>query len=136
LCGGEIAYGAVPREGAFKMTINPDVVPPPVATSDKALMILCHVSALIGVGFVLPFVVWLVKKNDPDAVADHAKETLNFHLSWLLYALLCVPLMFIVVGVPLAIILGVAALVLAIVGAVKASDGVLYRYPLTIRFIG
>lgn len=98
-------------------------------------MILCHVSALIGVGFVLPFVVWLVKKNEPDTVAEHAKETLNFHLSWLLYGLLCVPLTFIVIGVPLLIILAVAGVVLAIIGAVKASDGVLYRYPLTIRFI-
>jgi uncharacterized Tic20 family protein len=107
----------------------------PVATSDKALMILCHISALIGVGFVLPFVVWLVKKNDPDAVADHAKETLNFHLSWLIYALVCIPLTWILIGVPLLILLGLAAIVLAIIGAVKSSDGVLYRYPLTIRFI-
>lgn len=98
-------------------------------------MILCHVSALIGVGLVLPFIVWLVKKNEPDSVADHAKETLNFHLSYMLYALLCVPLMFIAIGVPLAFAIGIAAFVLAIIGAVKASDGVLYRYPLTIRFI-
>ncbi len=117
------------------MTIDPPVVQAPVATSDKALMILCHVSALIGVGLVLPFIVWLVKKNDPDPVAAHAKETLNFHLSYLLYALLCVPLMLIAIGVPLAFAVGIAAFVLAIVGAVKASDGVLYRYPLTIRFL-
>lgn len=117
------------------MAINPTIVSPPVATSDKALMILCHVSALIGVGFVLPFIVWLVKKHDADPVADHAKETLNFHLSWLLYALVCVPLTWILIGIPLLILLGVAAIVLAIIGAVKASDGVLYRYPLTIRFI-
>ena len=98
-------------------------------------MILCHISAIIGVGFVLPFVVWLVKKNEPDLVAAHAKETLNFHLSWLLYAILCVPLTWVLVGIPLLIALGIAAIVLAILGAVKASDGVLYRYPITIRFI-
>ena len=99
-------------------------------------MILCHVSALIGVGFVLPFIVWLVKKSEPDMVAAHAKETLNFHLSWLLYVLVCVPLSWIVIGIPILFALGIAAIVLAIIGAVKASDGVLYRYPLTIRFIG
>lgn len=119
------------------MTIDtPATTPPPVATSDKALMILCHISAIIGVGFVLPFVVWLVKKNEPDMVAAHAKETLNFHLSWLLYAILCVPLTWVLVGIPLLILLGISAIVLAIIGALKASDGVLYRYPLTIRFIG
>ncbi len=115
---------------------NPSVFPAaPVASSDKALIILCHLSAIIGVGFVLPFIVWLVKKNDPDAVASHAKEALNFHLSLLLYVLVCVPLMMIVIGVPLAILIGVAGFILAIIAAVKASDGGFYRYPLTIRFI-
>lgn len=107
----------------------------PIAGSDKALMILCHVSAILGVGFVLPFIVWLVKRRDPDMVADHAAETLNFHLSYLLYALLCIPLAIFVVGIPLLIVLGLATLVLAIIGALKASDGVLYRYPLTIRLV-
>jgi uncharacterized Tic20 family protein len=39
------------------------------------------------------------------------------------------------VGIPLLIVLAIAGIVLAVVGAVKASDGILYRYPLTIRFI-
>lgn len=118
------------------MTINPTVVPPPVATSDKALMILCHVSSLIGVPFLLPFVVWLVKKNDADTVADHAKEALNFHISWLFWMLLCVPLIPVFgIGAGLAFVFVVLAFVFAIVGAVKAADGVLYRYPLTLRLI-
>ncbi len=117
---------------------NAATVPPaaPLATSDKALMILSHVSSLIGVPFVLPLVVWLVKKNDPDSVAAHAKEALNFHLSWLIYSLCCIPLMFLYVGIPLVGVLVISGLILAIIGAVKASDGILYRYPLTIRMIG
>lgn len=115
------------------MTDTPTIVSPPIATSDKALMILCHISPLIGVGLILPFIVWLVKKQEADVVSLHAKETLNFHLSYLFYAILCVPLMVIAIGGPLAVLIGIASVVLAIVGAVKASDGVLYRYPLTIR---
>ena len=107
----------------------------PQPTSDKALIILSHLSAILGVGFVLPFIVWLVKKNDPDNVAAHAKEALNFHLSLLLYVILCVPFMWILIGIPFAILIGIAGFVLAIIAAVKASDGGFYRYPLTIRFI-
>jgi uncharacterized Tic20 family protein len=112
--------------------------PPVVSTpsSDKALIILCHVSTIIGVGLVLPFIVWLVKKSENDIVCAHAKETLNFHLSFLIYAICCVPLCFIWIGIPLLIALGLAGFILAIIGAIKASDGVLYRYPLTIRMIG
>lgn len=111
------------------------IVAAPVATSDKALMILCHLSALIGVGILLPFIVWLVKRHEPDAVAAHAAEALNFHLSLLLYAVVLIPLCWVLVGIPLLIIMGIASVVLAILAAVRASDGGLYHYPLTIRLV-
>jgi len=44
--------------------------------------------------------------------------------------------MLILIGVPLAIIIGLGSLVLAIIAAVKASDGQCYRYPLTMRLVG
>jgi uncharacterized protein len=119
------------------MTIeNSASLPPaPVATSDKALMILSHLSAILGVGLILPFVVWLIKKNEPDTVAAHAAEALNFHLSVLLYGLLCIPLCVILIGIPLMLLLALASFILAIVAAVRASDGILYRYPITIRLV-
>jgi hypothetical protein len=107
----------------------------PSNTSDKALMILSHLSALIGVGLILPLIVWLVKRRDPDVVAAHAAEALNFHLSLLLYTICLIPLCFIVVGIPLLIVMGIASVVLAIVAAVRASDGGFYRYPLTLRMV-
>jgi uncharacterized protein len=107
----------------------------PVGTSDKALAILCHLSTFVGAPFLLPFIVWLVKRNDPDMVASHAAEALNFHLSFLLYGLLLIPLCIIGIGIPILIIMAVATLVLAIIAAVRASDGALYRYPLTIRLV-
>jgi uncharacterized Tic20 family protein len=114
---------------------SPAVPNTPVAASDKALIILCHLSGFIGVPILLPFIVWLVKRNDPDAVAEHAAETLNFHLSWMLWGICLIPLIFVVVGIPLLIILVIASLILAIIGAIRASDGMLYRYPLTIRLV-
>ncbi len=98
-------------------------------------MVLSHLSALIGVGFVLPFIVWLVKRHDPDPVAAHAAEALNFHLSLLLYTIVLIPLCWVLIGIPLLIVLGLTSIVLAILAAVRASDGVLYRYPLTIRLV-
>ncbi len=107
----------------------------PVASSDKALMILSHLSALFGVGLLLPFIVWLVKRHEPDLVAAHAAEALNFHLSLVIYGLLLIPLCWVFIGIPLLILMGLASIVLAIFAAVRASDGVLYRYPLTIRLV-
>ncbi len=103
--------------------------------NDKILMILCHLSLLIGVGFVLPLVLFLVKREESPLLADHAKEVLNFHISLLIYAICCIPLVLVLIGIPMLLGLALGGLMISIVAAIKASEGVLYRYPLTIRFI-
>lgn len=103
--------------------------------NDKIWSILCHLSAIVGVGLILPLVVYLAMKGESEYVAANAKESLNFHLSLLIYGLCCIPLIFVVIGIPLLVLLGIGSLILAIVGAVKASDGGCYRYPLTLRLI-
>ena len=103
--------------------------------SDKIWSMLSHLSALLGVGFVLPLVVYLAMRQESEYVAANAREALNFHISVLIYTLCCVPLVFIVVGIPLLIVLGLGSLVLAIIATIKASDGGCYRYPLTLRLV-
>ena len=111
-------------------------VTPAPTTSDKALMVLSHLAVFLGVPLLLPFVVWLVKRGEPAGVAAHAAEALNFHLSFLLYSLCCIPLILLFgLGGVLLFIIGIATVVLAIVAAVRAADNVLFRYPLTIRLV-
>ena len=101
--------------------------------SDKIWSMLSHLSALLGVGFVLPLVIYLAMRKESAYVAANAREALNFHISVLIYAVCCIPLVFIVIGIPLLIILGLGSLVLAIIAAIQASNGHCYRYPLTFR---
>src|SRR5688572_27500535 len=112
-------------------------LPPATPTSpkgnEKIWSILCHLSALLGVGLLLPLIVYLAMKGDSDYARDNAKEALNFHLSILIYGICCIPLTFVLIGIPLLIVIAIGSLILAIVAAVKASDGGCYRYPLTIR---
>ena len=103
--------------------------------NEKIWALLSHLSWFIGMPFLLPVVVYLAMKGDSAYVADNAREALNFHLSLLIYALCCIPLVWILVGIPLLIIIGLASLVLAIVAAMKASDGGCYHYPLTLRLV-
>ncbi len=103
--------------------------------NDKIWSMLSHLSALFGVGIILPLVVYLAMRRESDYVAANAREALNFHISILLYVLLCIPLAVVLVGIPLLIVIGLGSLVLAIIAAVKASDGLCYRYPLTVRFV-
>jgi len=132
------------------MTTTSDSSPPvdpvsqvqPVRTvqtsSDRLWSVLCHLSYFFGfalLSFLFPLTVFLVMRSDSPYVTHHAKEALNFHLSILIYALCCVPLCFIVIGVPLLIIIGLGGVICSIVAAVKASDGVFYQYPFAIRFV-
>ncbi len=103
--------------------------------SDKIWSMLSHLSALLGVGFVLPLVVYLAMRKESEYVAANAREALNFHISVLIYAVCCIPLVFILIGIPMLIVLGLGSLVLAIIATVKASDGQCYRYPLTLRLV-
>ena len=103
--------------------------------SDKIWSMLSHLSALLGVGFVLPLVVYLAMRHESEYVAANAREALNFHISVLLYSLCCIPLVFILIGIPLLLILGFGSLILAIIATIKAADGGCYRYPLTLRLV-
>ena len=104
--------------------------------NDRIWSMLSHLSALFGVGFILPLVVFLAMRNESEYVAANAREALNFHISILIYILCCIPLMFILVGVPIAIAIGLGSIAFAIIAAVKASRGECYRYPLTVRLVG
>jgi len=68
-------------------------------------------------------------------VRAHAVESLNFNLTWLLYAIIGVALAFLLIGIPILIALGIAYLVLVIIASVRANNGEFFRYPLTIRFV-
>jgi uncharacterized protein len=106
-----------------------------------------HLSALAGIvvgGLIWlgPLIVYLVKKDAHPYIREHAREALNFNLSIFLYLLvggiITFFLVLFLVGlllIPIWFALAIAWLVLTIVGAVKASNGEQYRYPLTIRFL-
>jgi uncharacterized protein len=97
--------------------------------------LLSFVAAYIALGFVAPLVVLLVFGPRSAYVRAHAVESLNFNLSWLLYAVVSVILALLLVGILLLIALGVAYVVLVIIASVRANNGEFFRYPLTIRFI-
>ena len=101
---------------------------------EKNVALLSHVLTLI-VGFLAPLIIYLVKKDESEYVKEHAKESLNFQISITVYILACIPLMIIIIGIFLAIIIGVASLVLVILATIRASEGRMYRYPYIFRLI-
>jgi uncharacterized Tic20 family protein len=98
-------------------------------SDDRTWGMLAHISQLVGLGFIGPLVVWLMYKDKSPFVSDQAKEALNFNLCVLLMSLLLIPTC---IG---PMILGIGALVYAIIAAMEANKGVWYRYPYIFRMI-
>jgi uncharacterized Tic20 family protein len=124
-------------ETAPPLPSAPVLPPVPASGDDKIWAIFCHLSLLLGVGILLPLIVWLVKCDDSPLVAAHARAALNFHLSLIIYSFAAVISSFLLcffVGVPVLLVMGLGSIILAIVAAVEASKGGFFHYPITIPF--
>ena len=108
----------------------------PIPTQDeKNLGLIMHVLSLVGFSLIGPLIVWLVKKDESTFIDVQGRELLNFQLSVLIYALVCIPLCLILIGIPLLMLIGLGTVILTIIGLVKATEGKIYRFPLTIRML-
>ena len=124
--------------------INAIPTPPPpmgaLSAEAKQWAMFAHLSALLGFlipfgSIVAPLVIWQIKKNEFPFVDDQGKEALNFQITVLIAVIVCFVLTFVLIGLLLLPIVGIAALVLTIMGGIKANEGVTYRYPFTLRLI-
>jgi len=92
-----------------------------------------------GISLIAPIIMWQVKRTESNFIDDHGRETVNFHLTLLLYALVGVAFFLTGIGACIAIPLWFFAAVLGIVGmilaATAAGRGEYYRYPACIRFV-
>lgn len=99
-----------------------------------------HLSTLAGyvipmAGLIAPIVIWQTKKESLPAIDAHGKSVMNFIISYFLWAVVCVILSFALIGIPLLFALGIAAVVFPIIAGIKANEGTLWKYPLTIEFL-
>ncbi|OEH92442.1 DUF4870 domain-containing protein [Bacillus solimangrovi] len=113
----------------------------PVTKNERTWGLMAHLASFAGYilplfGNILgPLIVYLIKKDESEFIADQARESLNFQISFLIYAIVSGFLIIILVGAFLLAILPILQLIFVIIAAIKANDGVNYRYPMTIRFI-
>lgn len=87
-------------------------------------------------GLILQLVMWATNKDASSAIDVHGKIVLNWYISLFIYTVVSVLLCFVIIGIPMLIALLICDLVFAIMGAVKANRGVVWRYPMSIRFLG
>lgn len=122
------------------------------SAEERQWAMFAHLSALLGglltsgwagnIGFFIgPLIIWLMKKDTMPFVNDQGKEALNFAIT---VSIACVALMMLTIlsfgigallTIPLLMAIGITSLVFIIIAAIKANEGVAYRYPISIRLV-
>ncbi|HEU4669867.1 MAG TPA: DUF4870 domain-containing protein [Dyella sp.] len=123
----------------------PPSAEPPASTGpspeERQWAMFAHLSALLGLVtagwacFLGPLVIWLVKKDTMPFVDDQAKEALNFNITVMIAGAICWVLVFVLIGLVLLWALAIVWIVFTIIAAIKANEGVTYRYPFALRLI-
>jgi len=117
----------------------------PVGVDDKETQarqwaMFIHLSQFAGfvvpvAGYVAPIVLWQLKKDELPGVDVHGKNVVNWLISLIIYVVVSSILCVVIIGIPLLIALGIIAIVFPIVGGIKANNGEVWKYPLTITFL-
>ena len=115
--------------------------PTSLQTPDQRQMgLFLHLSQLANVilfpvGIIVPIVLWQTNKEKMPALDAHGKMVVNWMISVTIYAIVSIILMFVLIGFLTIIAVGILGIVFPIVGGIKANNGELWEYPLTIKFL-
>lgn len=101
-------------------------------SDQRTLAVLAHVLSLVG-GFLAPLIILLASDNE--YVKKHARRSLNWQISSIIYMIISAILILILVGILLLIILAITSFVFVIIATIKASNDELWDYPLSIKFL-
>ena len=128
------------------------------SADDRNTAMFAHLAAFASMVFpfgnvIGPLIVWMVRRDRSAFIDRHGRESLNFQLT---FTLIFMVMMALAAGYAISsglsdneigvfssligfgflfMVYSIAALVFIIIGAVKASNGEEYRYPLSIRFV-
>ncbi|MCG9970345.1 DUF4870 domain-containing protein [Christiangramia crocea] len=108
---------------------------------DNQMLVMTHLSQLLDLvtgigGFIVPLILWLTQKDKVAGMDMHGKMILNFQISLFIYSIISIPLIILFgLGILMLIIIGLIALIVPIMNAIKVSNGEMPYYPLTIEFL-
>ena len=123
---------------------EPGAGPPPGAApteNERTWGMLAHLAAFAGLvapligNIVVPLLIWHSWRDRSSFVGEQALESLNFNISVSIAAVICWIAVFVFVGILLGLALAAAWIVLTLVAAIRASEGVSYHYPFSLRLV-
>ena len=99
-----------------------------------------HLSQLLGLvlvpifGSLVPLLIWQIKRRELPGVDVHGRNVANWILTQFVLATVFGVLTVVLIGFPLLALLYVIGVISPIIGASKARNGEVWRYPFAFRF--
>lgn len=86
-------------------------------------------------GFIVPILIWQLKKEEFPSLDAHGKMVTNWIISEFIYSVIAAVLCFVLIGfLMFPVIIGMS-IIFPIIGGIRASEGKLWNYPLTINIL-
>lgn len=104
-----------------------------VTVNEKQYAMLIHLLQIVGI--LIPLILWLIKKDSSKFIDDNGKIVINWFLSCLIYGIAGAILSLVFIGTFILMALGICHLIFLILGSIKANNGELWPYPLSIKFL-
>ena len=108
---------------------------------ERKYSMLLHLSQLTNfvvpsLGLILPVVMWILYKDQNQFINDNGRMAVNWIISNIIYCVVLIPLCFVIIGIPFLVVLGILNVIFSIIAGIKASEGTVWKYPLSINIIG
>jgi len=132
--GGAPPPGYVPPPSGYVPPAYPGAEPPLSPSDERLWALLAHLSIFV-LSLIGPILILVILGKRSAFVADQSKEALNFHITVLIASFVGFLLCFVVVGFVLLPMVIIGSMVLGVLAAVQAHQGIAYRYPLTLRLV-
>jgi len=109
-------------------------------TDEKQMGMFLHLSRILDafvfpIGAIVTIVLWQTQKDKMPALDAHGKMVTNWLISSIIYGVISFVLMFVLIGFLTGLALWIMMIVFPIIGGIKANNGELWEYPLTIKFL-
>ena len=139
---GAVSEEEFARAKAAILAGSAAAVRPPASKDQQTRQwaLLLHLSLLAGfliplAGLIVPILIWQLKKDDLPGLDPHGRVVTNWIISEIIYGVACGVLVLVVIGIPLLMALFAVAIIFPIIGGIKANEGILWKYPLSIPFL-
>ena len=111
------------------------------SSNEKAMGAVAHVAPILGLGllgWLVAFGILITQKDKSPFVTRHAIQSLTFQFVLFLWTVACVILSFVpfvgFIGSILAMVGGLAGIILPVIGAIHSARGEDFSYPVVGRF--